>query len=86
MEYTAKITKKGQITIPVVIRHLKNWKNGDCLVFKLDANNNVEIYKQVNLYDTEWGHYDFKKAVNENPELSMSDYPVGREGWQDAEK
>ncbi len=86
MEYTAKITKKGQITIPAAIRHIKNWKDGSRLIFKINSNNNVEIHKEVNLYDTEWGNYNFKKAVSKDPELSLPHYTVGREGWKDTDE
>ncbi len=85
-EYTAKITKKGQITIPAAIRHQKHWTDGSRLVFKVDANNNVEIHKEVNLYDTDWGNYDFKKAVSKDPDLKLPTYTKGREGWANEEK
>lgn len=29
---------------------------------------NIEIHKEVNLYDTDWGNYNFKKAVADDPE------------------
>ena len=81
MKYTAKITKKGQITIPAAIRKQQNWTDGSRLIFIIGPYNNVEIHKEVNLYETEWGDYDFKKAVANDPELRMPDYNIGREGW-----
>lgn len=51
-------------------------------MFVKNSNNNIESHKEVNLYDTEWGNYDFKKAVSEDSELQMdTSYNQGREGW-----
>lgn len=85
MRYVAKITKRGQITIPAEIRKSRNWSEGSRLVFSVNSDNNIEIHKEVNLYDTDWGNYDFKKAVTQDPELQMGDYNQGYEGWQDNE-
>lgn len=85
MQYTAKITKRGQITIPAEIRKERNWSEGSRLIFSVNSENNIEIHKEVNLYDTEWGNYDFKKAVAEDPELQMSNFTQGREGWPENE-
>lgn len=85
MQCVAKITKRGQITIPAEIRKSRNWSEGSRLVFSVNSDNNIEIHKEVNLYDTDWGNYNFKKAVAQDPELQMGDYDQGREGWQDNE-
>ena len=64
------------------IRKSNNWYEGNRLVFVKNSNNNIESHKEVNLYDTEWGNYDFKKAVSEDSELQMdTSYNQGREGW-----
>lgn len=85
MQYVTKITKRGQITIPAEIRKSRNWSEGSRLVFTVNSDNNIEIHKEVNLYDTEWGNYDFKKAIATDPELQMVDYNQGREGWPNNE-
>lgn len=85
MQYTAKITKKGQVTIPAELRRSQDWTDGSRLIFDIESDNTVKVHKEVNLYDTAWGDYDFKKAVKEDPELKMDDYNQGREGWQDNE-
>ena len=83
MQYTAKITKKGQITIPVELRRSRDWTDGSRLIFSIDPDTNVvEEHKAINLYDTEWGKYDFKNAVKKESQLKMGDYNVGREGWE----
>ncbi|WP_347284336.1 hypothetical protein [Lactobacillus taiwanensis] len=41
---------------------------------------NIEIHKEVNLYDTDWGNYNFKKAVADDPELQICPFTQGRKG------
>lgn len=43
-------------------RHMKEFEN------------NIEDFKEPNLYDTEWGNYNFKKAISEDEELQMINY------------
>lgn len=40
---TAKLTSKGQITIPKQIRDLLNLEQGDLVVFYVDENKNIKI-------------------------------------------
>lgn len=40
---TAKLTSKGQITIPKQIRDLLNLEQGDSVVFYVDENKNIKI-------------------------------------------
>lgn len=40
---TAKLTSKGQITIPKQIRDLLNLEQGDSVVFYIDENKNIKI-------------------------------------------
>ena len=40
---SAKITSKGQITIPKNIRLLLNVSDGDSIIFFLDKNKNIQI-------------------------------------------
>ena len=82
MDYVAKITKRGQITIPAKIRKDKNWVEGNYLVF---SDNTVELHKLENLYDTEWGNYDFRKDVYNDSNLNMDNFNQGREGWPENE-
>ena len=43
---TAKLTSKGQITIPKQIRDLLNLEQGDSVVFYVDENKNIKIAKK----------------------------------------
>lgn len=40
---TAKITTKGQITIPKIIRNTLELEEGDSVLFYIDKKNNVKI-------------------------------------------
>ena len=40
---TAKLTSKGQITIPKIVRETLDIEEGDLVVFYLDEKNNVKI-------------------------------------------
>lgn len=40
MIYVAKMTSKGQLTLPIVLREALNVKAGDKLQFELDSNGN----------------------------------------------
>lgn len=40
---TAKLTSKGQITIPKVVREKLELKEGDSVIFYMDENNDVKI-------------------------------------------
>lgn len=45
----AKITSKGQITIPKKIRELLDLNDGDYVVFYYDENKNVKIGNEKNI-------------------------------------
>lgn len=47
---TAKITSKGQVTIPKQIRDLLQIDNGDKIVFNILDNGNVELINKNNCY------------------------------------
>ena len=40
---SAKLTSKGQITIPKIVRETLNIEAGDSVVFYLDEKNNIKI-------------------------------------------
>lgn len=40
---TAKLTSKGQITIPKVVREKLELEEGDSVIFYMDENNDVKI-------------------------------------------
>ena len=40
---SAKLTSKGQITIPKIVRETLNIEEGDSVVFYLDEKNNIKI-------------------------------------------
>lgn len=46
---SAKITSKGQITIPKKIRELLDLSDGDYVVFYYDENKNVKIDNEKNI-------------------------------------
>lgn len=46
---SAKITSKGQITIPKKIRDLLDLNDGDYVVFYYDENKNVKIGNEKNI-------------------------------------
>lgn len=46
---SAKITSKGQITIPKKIRELLDLNDGDYVVFYYDENKNVKIGNERNI-------------------------------------
>ena len=46
---SAKITSKGQITIPKKIRELLDLSDGDYVVFYYDENKNVKIGNEKNI-------------------------------------
>ena len=40
---SAKLTSKGQITIPKIVRETLNIEEGDFVIFYLDEKNNIKI-------------------------------------------
>ena len=40
---TAKLTSKGQITIPKIVRETLNLDEGDSVFFYMDKSNNIKI-------------------------------------------
>lgn len=40
---TAKLTSKGQITIPKIVREILKLDEGDSVFFYVDKNNNIKI-------------------------------------------
>ena len=40
---SAKLTSKGQITIPKIVRKTLNIQEGDSVIFYLDEKNNIKI-------------------------------------------
>ena len=57
---SAKITSKGQITVPKNIRELLEVSYGDSIVFYKDGNNNIHI---INKNDIKVSPKDGKKSV-----------------------
>ena len=45
---TAKMTSKGQVTIPKIIRDNLNIDEGDSIIFYLDKNNNILLLNSKN--------------------------------------
>lgn len=56
----AKLTSKGQITIPKKVRTILNIEEGDSLLFYLDENNNVKI---ANMKDCKVEPDSYKQQV-----------------------
>ncbi|MDF7638621.1 AbrB/MazE/SpoVT family DNA-binding domain-containing protein [Lactobacillus sp. ESL0791] len=80
--YVAKVTQKGQITLPAKLRKEEGWNAGSELIFKKDPqSNNVELSKKVNLYDTNFGNYDFQADLKTDKELAEPSSLQGNEGW-----
>ena len=48
MRYEAKLTSKGQLTLPAALRESLNLKPGDKVVFVENAKGNVEIEARTN--------------------------------------
>lgn len=40
---SAKLTSKGQITIPKIVREILNIEEGDSVIFYLDGKNSIKI-------------------------------------------
>ena len=45
---SAKVTSKGQVTIPKQIRDLLNLESGDKLIFNINKNGTVELINKEN--------------------------------------
>lgn len=76
-----KVSQKGQITLPAELRKKEDWNPGTLLTIEKDQkHSNFKISKKVNLYDTDFGNYDFQSELVNNPELSEVK-SVGNEGW-----
>lgn len=77
--YEVTVTQKGQVTLPAELRKKEEWLPGTKLVFvEGEDGKKITVSKKVNLYDTEFGDYDFQSVVLEDPELSENK-PVGKE-------
>lgn len=77
--YEVTVTQKGQVTLPAELRKKEEWLPGTKLVFvEGEDGKKITVSKKVNLYDTEFGDYDFQSVVIEDPELSENT-PVGKE-------
>lgn len=78
--YEVTITQKGQVTLPAELRKKEEWTPGTKLLFVEDEDGKkITVSKRVNLYDTEFGNYDFQSVLLEDPELSETT-TVGKEG------
>lgn len=77
--YEVTVTQKGQVTLPAELRKKEEWLPGTKLVFvEGEDGKKITVLKKANLYDTEFGDYDFQSVVLEDPELSENK-PVGKE-------
>lgn len=77
--YEVTITQKGQVTLPAELRKKEEWLPGTKLIFvEGEDGKKITVSKKVNLYDTEFGDYDFQSALLEDLELSETT-PVGKE-------
>lgn len=77
--FEVTITQKGQVTLPAELRKKEEWNPGTKLLFvEGEDGKKITVSKKVNLYDTEFGNYDFQSALLEDPELSET-IPVGKE-------
>lgn len=74
MEF-ARVTAKGQATIPKRIREAANIREGDMLAFDLDSNNRITIKRIDPTIDVEL------LALQET--LSEWDSPENDEAWRD---
>ncbi|WP_202634518.1 AbrB/MazE/SpoVT family DNA-binding domain-containing protein [Rugosibacter aromaticivorans] len=74
MEF-ARVTAKGQATIPRRIREAAHIREGDMLAFELDSNNRITIKRIESSVDTELA------ALQET--LSEWNSPQDEEAWRD---
>ena len=49
---SAKLTSKGQITIPKIVRETLNIEEGDSVIFYLDEKKNIKISNRKDCKDT----------------------------------
>lgn len=64
---TAKITTKGQITIPKIIRNTLELEEGDSVLFYIDNKNNVKIVNRKDCIvqpDKNVEHVVVKRGIN----------------------
>lgn len=71
----ARVTAKGQATIPKRIRDAAHIKEGDMLAFEIDINNRIIIKRIESTEDTELS------ALQET--LSEWNSPQDEEAWRD---
>lgn len=67
-EYITKIDNKGRITLPDKLLKELGWHVGTQLTIKVNKKHEI-IIAQANLYETDFGNYDFQKELHNNPEL-----------------
>ena len=58
---SAKLTSKGQITIPKIVRETLNIEEGDSVIFYLDKNKNIKISNRKDCKVT--SHNDKEQVV-----------------------
>lgn len=76
-EYITKIDNKGRITLPDKLLKELGWHVGTQLTIKINEKHEIIIAK-ANLYDTDFGNYDFQKDLHEVNDLKELK-PVGKE-------
>lgn len=59
MHQTAKLTSKGQVTVPVEVRKALHLKSGDTLVWEVQENGKIIVYR-VEAVDV-----DYLSALND---------------------
>ena len=66
--YTTKIDRDGKITLPDKILTKLGWHVGTQLIIRINEKHEIVITK-ANLYDTDFGDYDFQKELHNNSDL-----------------
>lgn len=68
MIYSAKVTTKGQVTIPVYLRKKVSIKPGQRLTFSLNKKGNVEIIRPINIEDLQRQNQELLRKRGFTPE------------------
>lgn len=68
MIYSAKVTSKGQVTIPVRLRKQLSIKSGQRLAFSLNKKGNAEITRPIDITDLQRQNQELLRKKGFTPE------------------